>query len=232
MNKIDRRHHYILVCDTETANTFRKENGQLDTSSVLVYDCGWCVMDTAGNIYKEQSFVNRDIFVGERELMQSAYYAKKIPQYVEDLRAGKRKMATTYEIRKAMLDDLKTYEIKEVVAHNARFDYNALNTLQRWTTKSKYRYWFPYGVEIWDTMKMARDVIHKMPTYRKFCEENGYLTKNGSLSTTAENLYKFISKNADFKENHTGLEDVQIEREIFLYCKKQHKKMRKKLWEN
>ena len=232
MNKIDRRHHYILVCDTETANTFRKENGQLDTSSVLVYDCGWCVMDTAGNIYKEQSFVNRDIFVGERELMQSAYYAKKIPQYVEDLRAGKRKMATTYEIRKAMLDDLKTYEIKEVVAHNARFDYNALNTLQRWTTKSKYRYWFPYGVEIWDTMKMARDVIHKMPTYRKFCEENGYLTKNGSLSTTAENLYKFISKNADFKESHTGLEDVQIEREIFLYCKKQHKKMRKKLWEN
>ena len=232
MNKIDRRHHYILVCDTETANTFRKENGQLDTSSVLVYDCGWCVMDTAGTIYKEQSFVNSDIFVGEKELMQSAYYAKKIPQYVEDLRAGKRKMATTYEIRKAMLDDLKAYGIKEIVAHNARFDYNALNTLQRWTTKSKYRYWFPYGVEIWDTMKMARDVIHKMPTYRKFCEENGYLTKNGSLSTTAENLYKFISKNADFKENHTGLEDVQIEREIFLYCKKQHKKMRKKLWEN
>jgi hypothetical protein len=80
-------------------------------------------------------------------------------------------------------------------------------------------------------MKMARDVMHKMPTYRKFCEENNLLTKNGRLSTTAENLYRFIIKDVDFKESHTGLEDVQIEREIFLYCRKQHKKMRKGLYE-
>ena len=232
MEKIDRRRNYIIVCDTETANTFAKANGQLDTSSTLVYDCGWCVMDTSGNVYEEHSFVNSDIFVHERDLMKSAYYAKKIPQYVEDLRTGKRKMATTYEIRKQMLDNIEKYNIKAVAAHNARFDYNSLNSTQRWTTKSKYRYFFPYGVEIWDTMKMARDVMHKMPTYRKFCEENGFLTKSGRLSTTAENLYRFIIKDPAFVESHTGLEDVRIEREIFLYCKKQHKKMRKKLWEN
>ena len=231
MEKIDYRHHYVLVVDTETANTLVAENGRMDMSCVLMYDCGWCVMDTAGNIYEERSFVNRDIFVYERELMKSAYYAKKIPQYVADLRSGKRQMASTYEIRKAMLADMERYHITEVMAHNARFDLNALNVIQRWTTKSKYRYWFPYGTEIWDTMKMARDVIHKMPTYRKFCEENGLMTANGNLSTTAENLYRFITKNTDFKESHTGLEDVQIEREIFLYCRRQHKKMRKGLYE-
>ena len=231
MEKIDYRHHYVIVVDTETANTLTDENGRMDMSSVLMYDCGWCVMDTAGHIYKEQSFVNRDIFVYERELMDSAYYARKIPQYVEDLRAGRRVMASTYEIRQAMLADMAQYHVHEVIAHNARFDLNALNTIQRWTTKSKYRYWFPYGTEIWDTMKMARDVIHKMPTYRRFCEENGLLTANGRLSTTAENLYRFIIKDVDFVESHTGLEDVQIEREIFLYCKRQHKKMRKGLWE-
>ena len=230
MEKIDRRHHYVLVLDTETANTIQKDE-KLDMSNVLFYDCGWAVVDTIGNTYKTASYVNRDIFCYERELMQSAYYAKKIPQYVEDLRNGKRKMASTYEIRKAMLEDMEKYHITEVMAHNARFDLNALNTIQRWTTKSKYRYWFPYGTEIWDTMKMARDVMHKMPTYRKFCEENNLLTKNGRLSTTAENLYRFIIKDADFEESHTGLEDVQIEREIFLYCRKQHKKMRKGLWE-
>ena len=231
MEKIDYRRHYVLVLDTETANTARTADGKLDTSSVLMYDCGWSVVDTKGNIYEERSFVNRDIFVYERELMASAYYGWKIPRYVEDLRNGKRKMANTYEIRKAMLADMELYRITEVVAHNARFDRDALDTIQRWTTKSKYRYWFPYGTEIWDTMKMARDVIHKMPTYRKFCEENGFLTANGRLSATAENLYRFIIKDPSFVESHTGLEDVQIEREIMFYCFRQHKKMRKGLYE-
>ena len=230
--EIDNRHHYVLVLDTETANTIAEENGNLDMTNVLVYDCGWAVVDTQGGVYLERSYVNRDIFCGERELMKSAYYAKKIPQYVAEILAGKRIMSTTYEIRQQMLADMVEFGITEVVAHNARFDYNALNTTLRWQTKSRFRYWFPYGTEIWDTMKMARDVIHKMPTYRKFCEDNDYLTKTGRLSTTAENLYRFISGNNDFIESHTGLEDVQIEREILFYCYRQHKPMRKLLYEN
>ena len=230
--EIDNRHHYVLVLDTETANTIAEENGNLDMTNVLVYDCGWAVVDTQGGVYLERSYVNRDIFCGERELMQSAYYAKKIPQYVAEILAGKRIMSTTYEIRQQMLADMVEFGITEVVAHNARFDYNALNTTLRWQTKSRFRYWFPYGTEIWDTMKMARDVIHKMPTYRKFCEDNDYLTKTGKLSTTAENLYRFISGDNDFIESHTGLEDVQIEREILFYCYRQHKPMRKLLYEN
>ena len=231
MKDIDYRHHYVLVLDTETANTLVDEDGRMDMSSVLMYDTGWSVVDTKGHVYLERSYINRDIFVYERELMRSAYYGWKIPKYVADLRNGERIMSDTYHIRKQMLADMELYHITEVVAHNARFDLNALNTIQRWTTKSQYRYWFPYGTEVWDTMKMARDVIHKMPTYRRFCEEHGFLTANGRLSTTAENLYRFITKNPDFVESHTGLEDVQIEREIMFYCFRQHKKMRKGLWE-
>ena len=79
---------------------------------------------------------------------------------------------------------------------------------------------------------MASDVILKMPTYRRFCEEHCLLTKNGRLSATAENLYRFIIKDPTFVESHTGLEDVEIESQILAYCYKQHKKMRKKLYEN
>jgi hypothetical protein len=79
---------------------------------------------------------------------------------------------------------------------------------------------------------MARDVISKMPTFIRFCEKNGYLTKNGKTQLKAEVLYRFISKDNDFIESHTGLEDVLIEKEILAYCYKQHKKMRKTLWEN
>ena len=95
-----------------------------------------------------------------------------------------------------------------------RFDYGTLNTTERWLTKSKYRYFFPYGIEICDTLKMARDVIAKMPTYQRFCEENGYLTKNGQYRLTAEIIYRFITKDNDFVENHTALDDSCIEARI------------------
>lgn len=230
MNKIDYRHHFVLVVDTETANTITTEDGKLDMSNVLLYDCGWSVVDTKGRVYLERSYVNSDIFVYERDLMRSAYYAHKIPQYVADLREGKRIMANTYTIHRQMLEDMALYKITEVVAHNSRFDLNALNNIIRWTTKSKFRFWFPYGTKIWDTMKMSRDVILKMPTYRKFCEENNLFTKTGRLPLTAEVLFAFITKNPQFKEAHTGLEDVQIERQIMHYCYRQHKPMRKLLF--
>ena len=230
MKKIDKRRRYILVIDTETANTITDEKGRLDMSNVLVYDCGWQVIDKHGTVYESASFVNSDIFVHEPGLMISAYYANKMPMYYDDIRAGTRKLANTYEIRTAMIDTMERYNIKHVAAHNARFDYNALNQTQRWTTKSKYRWFFPYDIIIWDTLKMSRDVICKMPTYRRFCEENGYITKRGQLRATAEILYRFISRDNDFQESHTGLEDVEIEAKILAYCFRQHKKMRKELW--
>lgn len=222
--KIDRRRHYVLVLDTETANTIQEDN-KLDMSNVLFYDCGWAVADIHGNIYRTRSYVNRDIFCYERELMQSAYYAQKIPRYVAEIQCGMREMADLYEIHQAFLTDLAEFEICEIVAHNARFDVNSLNTTQRYVTQSKYRYFLPYGIEVWDTMGMAKDVICNMPTYKQFCKDNGYMTANNQVRKTAEILYRFISGDKNFYESHTGLEDVLIEVQIMAYCYRQHKPM-------
>ena len=231
MEKIDHRKKYILMLDTETANTIVIEENKLDMSNVLFYDLGFAVIDKKGNIYETASFVNSDIFIYERELMQSAYYANKIPLYIEDLRNGSRKMANTYEIKNAVYNIIQKYNITVVCAHNSRFDLTACNNTQRWTTKSKYRYFFPYGIEIWDTMKMANDTICKQKMYKEFCQENGYLTAKGQVKKTAEVLYRYISQNLTFDEAHTGLEDVMIEKEILARCFRQHKPMRKKLFE-
>jgi hypothetical protein len=51
------------------------------------------------------------------------------------------------------------------------------------------------------------------------------------VQVKAEVLYRFISGNNEFIESHTGLEDVLIEKEIFAYCVKQHKAMRRNLFE-
>lgn len=245
---IDKRKHYVLVLDTETANTLtetipaeigedgeviKPEKVKMDMSNVLVYDCGWAVVDTKGNIYETASFVNRDIFCDERDLMRTAYYNWKIPRYIEEIRSGQRKMASTYEIRQAMLETIEKYGIKEVAAYNARFDDNALKVTQRYVTSSRFRYWFPFdSIEVWDIMKMAQDVVCQMPTYKEFCKENGYTLPNGAPRKTAEILWRFISGNHEFEESHTGLEDVLIEAEIMWYCFRQHKPMRKALYEN
>ena len=226
---MDRRISYKIVLDTETCPV-DKESKIVSPQNMWVYDCGWAVVDKRGKVYKTRSFVNADIFLNEKDLMKSAYYAKKIPMYWEQIKSGERILTSFYNIRKALLEDIKEFEVTEVFAHNMRFDYGTLNNTQRWLTKSKYRYFFPKNVEICDTLKMARDVIAKMPTYKRFCEQNGYVTKNNQLRLTAEIIYRFITKNNNFVEKHTGLEDVMIEKEILAYCYKQHKKMNKKLW--
>ena len=229
--KIDHRHKYGIMLDTETANTIVEDDGKLDMRFVLPYDIGFAVIDSKGNVYETFSFVNEDIFCDEYTLMKSAYYADKIPDYIRDLAHGNRTLATTYEIRKVLLDKIEEYGCEFVCAHNALFDYRACNNIQRWTTKSKYRYFFPYGIEFWDTLKMARSVIAKMPTYIEFCETHGFMTKNNQVRLTVEVLYRFITGNLDFVEEHKGIEDVLIEVEILKYCKRQHKEMKYLLFE-
>lgn len=229
---MDKRKHYVIVLDTETANG-QMIDGKLNLNDSLVYDVGWAVVDTKGTIYEKRSFVVKEIFRDEAEMMKSAYYANKLPRYEVEIAQGLRKVETYYNIRKQLLEDCKVYGITEISAHNARFDYNALNVTQRWLTKSKYRYFLPYGVEMWDTLKMACQVVKPMKTYKKFCSNNGYMTKHKipQERLTAEILYRFISGNNDFEEAHTGLEDVEIETQILWYCLRKHKKMIKELWE-
>ena len=77
---------------------------------------------------------------------------------------------------------------------------------------------------------MARDTIVKQKLYIKFCEEHGFCQKNGKPRATAEILYRYITNDIEFEEEHTGLADVLIEKEIFAKCMRQHKKMRKTPW--
>lgn len=230
---IDRRRNYIVVLDTETCPLDRDFEG-VTPFNMFVYDIGWAVVDKHGNVYETKSYINRDIFFDEKILMTSAYYADKLPQYYNDIRSGKRKVATWFAIRKDLEETMKKYNTNIVCAHNARFDDGATKNTQRWLTKSKYRYFLPYGTIVWDTMKMARDVVAKTPTYIKFCFDNGFVTnhKTPRPQIKAETLYRYITQNIDFVESHTGLEDVLIEKEILAYCFAKHKKMRKELYEN
>ena len=222
---------YLIGLDTETCNGLVIDE-KLDLTNSLVYDLGYAVTDKHGNVYKTESFVIYEIFVKMADVMKSAYYAEKIPQYWEDIKSGKRKLVTFQTARKQLLKDMKKYKSNIVFAHNAGFDLRALNNTYRYITKSKYRFFFKWGIEIWDTLKMARDTICKQKSYINYCERNGYMTKHKTpkARATAEILYKYLTGDNNFLESHTGLEDVLIEKDILSHCFRQHKKMRKKLF--
>lgn len=224
--KIDRRRKYYLVLDTETANGLEDP---------LVYDLGYAIIDKHGTIFKTESFIVSDIFY-QNDLMTSAYYARKIPMYYKDIKVGTRKVVNLYTARKILLDDIEEWRIEAVLAYNMAFDYRATTTTQRYETKSKYRYFLPYGVPIWCIWNMACHSICNTRQYVNFCLQNGEVSNAGNIKTSAETVYKFITKNPQFTESHTALEDVLIEAQIFVKCVKRegigsiHTKINRGCW--
>lgn len=219
--KIDKRKSYYLTIDTETSNGF---------TDPIVYDIGGAIHDKEGNVYETFSFVIYETFCKMKDLMETAYYAEKIPMYQKEINEGKRKIVRYFTVKKEIDRLCKKYNVKAIIAHNARFDYRSTTRTQRYLTKSKYRWFLPYGIPIWDTMTMAQDTICKQKSYKEWCKKNDYICKNGRVRSTAEILYRYIKGKNDFIESHTALEDVLIEKEIFVHCLRQHKKMRKAIW--
>ena len=210
----------FLMLDTETANSIEDP---------FYYDLGFAVVDVNGEVYETASFVNADIFLDD-EMMSTAYFADKIPQYWQDIKDGKRLLRRHSTIRKAVRDVMRKYGIVYVVAHNARFDYKSTNYTQRLLTSSKYRYFFPFGTKILDTLKMAREVLKSSESYRDFCKGNGFVCKNGAPRYAAEVIYRWLTGKVDFVESHTGLEDVLIEAKIFAFCRSVNPEIDGLLW--
>ena len=208
-----------LFMDGETAET-PLVDGQLDVENGQVYDLGLMVIDDDGNVYEQVSLINEDVFFGMPESMRNAYFADKIPQYLEDMRMGKRKIVNSWQMYRIVNELCQKYEVSAVVAHNAFFDIKTLNATMRYQTKSRCRWFLPWGMEIIDTLKLARNTFAKDPKYVTWCEENGYMTNHEKPRPrlTAEILYRYITGDNSYMESHTGLEDVTIEKEIFKEC--------------
>lgn len=214
------RDENIIMIDTETTN---------DIDCPIVYDVGYQIFSLDGGVVCERSFVNADVFK-DPALMESAYFKEKIPQYWDDIVNGRRTLARWKTIKQQIHNDCTRYDVKIACAHNAMFDNRALNTTQRYITTSKYRYFLPYGVEWWDTLKMSRAILKNDESFGEFCYENDYLTARGCRRYTAEIIYRFLTSCNDFVESHTGLEDVKIEREIFKFCLEREPEIDGRLW--
>lgn len=208
---------YIMVVDVETANGL---------DDPLVYDVGFIIGDYYGNIVESHSFAIKEIFSQRPELMQGAYYADKLTTYYPEIKDGRRRLASFYEMRTTMLDAMKRWGVTDVYAYNALFDKRALNTTHRYLTKSKYRHFFPYHTNIKCIWSMACDTIFQQKTFRKIALRECWFTNSAVYySTNAETAHRYITKKYDFEEEHKGIDDVMIEYGILCHIRKQKKKM-------
>lgn len=214
------RKKYYLVIDTETCNTIEQP---------FCYDIGYAITDRQGNMIVKRSFVVAEMFLDNKDLMQSCYFAEKIPQYWEDIKSGKRVLKSIFNIRKQIKADMREYKICDVGAYNMGFDKRALNNTIRYCSKSSIRWFFPFGTKFFCIWNMACQVIMSQVKFIKFAEQNGLVSTSNNLQTSAETCYKFLTDSIDFVESHTGLEDVEIEVAIMAECYKKHQKMNKSI---
>ena len=112
-----------------------------------------------------------------------------------------------------LANDMKKYGVSEVFAYNSKFDSRALNFMCAWYKVVNGL----GGTEIKDIMKYIAPITDT-EDYKNFCETNGYMTahKVPQCQKKAETLYRYLTNNVKFEEEHTGLEDSLIELEILM----------------
>lgn len=203
-------------------------------SNCRPYDVGFQVIDKTGYIYEEYStaimpaieenllnFYKYNNIIALKNANKMAH--KNIHEILTDCNKKYLKCYDIDKFFKAMLSIIVKYKIKEIWAYNVNFDQYAL-----------YRLFGEKNFSI--LLKMIRfcDIIPailytKLLTkkYVKYCKNNNYLTEKGNIMTKAEIVYRFLTNNENFEEEHTGLADVKIETEILLTALKTKKKLKK-----
>ena len=217
--KIDKRKKFVMILDVETTNN----NMESKYNDGLVYDIGFVICDKKGKIYCKRSFAIKEIF-DWKKLMSTAYYYKKLPRYYEKLSRGQMEKISIWDARKRIHKAIEYFNITEVYAFNASFDYTTLNNTVRYLSGSGCRWFFPYGIKICDIWHIACQVLGTQKTFQWENVRN----QNNNLITNAERMFSYCEQ-IDFEEEHTGLEDAVIESQILARCLKSHKKINKNI---
>lgn len=192
--KVDKRKKYIMVLDVETTNNIMEKDTPNDG---LVYDLGFTIIDKKGNVYAKRSFAIADIF-DWKELMATAYYKNKLPKYYEKLAKGEMEKVTIWNARKRVKKAIEYFNISEVWAYNASFDYTTLNNTVRYLSGSMCRWFLPFGVQVYDIWNVACQVLG---TQKTFQWEN-IRNQNNNLITNAERMFGYCEQ-FEFQEEHT-----------------------------
>lgn len=219
---------YYMIIDTETCDRYARKTDQPEPWNSLVYDIGFVVADSKTfEVVDKGSYVVAETFNSPR-LMNSAYYADKLPAYREGITlddSGAWQMLPFLDIYRCIKDVIKKHCIKKVWAYNCKFDTAALNSTIRTYSNNFVNYFFPYGVKVCDIWDYA-SCITATKGYLKFVSEYGLFTATGNPRTSAEAVYAYLTNNPGYIERHTACEDALIECAILKAARRKHTRKR------
>ena len=193
----------VVVFDTETTNLEKP----------FCYNIGYTIV----NLDNGETLVKRDYVVEQvwhnPMLFVTAYYADKREKYVAAMRSRKATMAKYGYICQAMIRDFIKYEVVGAYAFNSPFDDKVFGYNCEWFKCNN-----PFdNVPIFDIRGYVCEFMVD-DNFKAFCEEHGYFTDGGNYSTTAEVMFRYLTGNTEFIEDHTALSDSEIEAAILLEC--------------
>lgn len=193
----------IVVFDCETTSLEKP----------FCYNVGYVIADAEN----QKILLKRDFIVEQvwhnLPLFASAYYAEKRELYVSAMKGRRATLDKFGYICQRMKRDFIAHNVEIAFAYNSPFDEKVFNYNCDW-----YKCINPFDtIPIIDIRGFAHHFIVN-DRYKEYCEKYNLFTEAGNYSTTAESVYKFISENSEFIEEHTALADSEIEAEILFYC--------------
>lgn len=194
---------YVMIFDTETTSL----------NKPFCYNIGYVIADTK----TKETIVKKDFVVEQvwhnLPLFSTAYYSEKRPIYVNRMKGKKVIMSKFGYICREMYRDIKNFDVSYAFAFNSSFDEKVFNFNCDW-----FKCINPFdNIEIKDIRGFAHQFLIN-EEYKAFCEEHELFTESGNYSTTAEAIYRYITNDVDFTEEHTALNDSVIEWEILKEC--------------
>jgi hypothetical protein len=194
------------IIDTETANGL---------FCPLVYDVSVIIFDKKNNEYFRKNWLISEVWENT-ELMNSAYYAWKMPLYNE----FETNLVNMFQFICEFVNVITEYNVTHLLAYNLPFDIKALNNTSKKYNQCEFLGENLQNLDVWS---MSCELICNTNKYKNFCEENNYKSEKGNYKTSAEIVYRYITGIKDFDESHTSMKDCEIEKEIFFKCLKQKK---------
>lgn len=196
-------------------------------SGLIPYNVGYIIADRYGNIYKERSFalpqniyinIVRSANLNQAVEMTAGNVADILQDFKNPFFKRKYKCVGNEEFKKRLLKDIDKHKIKKVYAYNVAFDKASLRNLFD-------KEFEQLNVEFIDIIPIILRTKLLTKKYCQFCIDNGFVTEKGNIMTKAEIVYRYLSSDLNFVEEHTGLADVKIEYQILLKAFQTRKKI-------
>lgn len=187
-------------------------------STCKPYNIGWIVGNKKGEIFVERNFAcmpacfdnliekaNKASVKGLATAHTMAH--NNIKEICYDSVGKYEKVFDFDSIFGQLLTDITKYGIKRIWAYNCTFDKSALERLfneQQFTILSSL-------VAFCDIIPAILYTRLLCPEYIEFCKTNGFVTEKGNIQTKAEIVYRYLTGDMEYVEEHTGLADVKDE---------------------